>query len=51
MIRALLFLIVVAAPLAAQRTTAEQLREAQTLYDQLELERAARALRLMLSPQ
>ena len=51
MIRALLFLILVAAPLAAQRTSTEQLREAQTLYDQLELERAARALRLMLSPQ
>ena len=51
MIRALVLLAILATPLAAQRTTAEQLREAQTLYDQLELERAARALRLMLSPQ
>lgn len=39
------------APLAAQRGTAEQLRQAHTLYDQLELERAARVLRVLLSPQ
>lgn len=43
--------LALAAPLAAQRTTVEQLRQARALYDQLELERAARALRVLVSPQ
>jgi len=44
--------MLLASPLSAQQTTtAQQLRHAQALYDQLELERASRALRLMLSPQ
>lgn len=44
-------LFALAAPLAAQRSTAEQLAQARALYDQLELERAARVLRVLLSPQ
>jgi len=43
--------LVAVAPAAAQTTTAEQLRRAQALYDELELERAARLLRAVISPQ
>jgi hypothetical protein len=53
-IRRLLFLsllVAPAAPLAAQRSSADQLRLAHVLYDQLELEQSARALRLLLSSQ
>ena len=55
--RRVLFLVLVfvlalaAPPLAAQRTSADQLRLAHVLYDQLELEVAARTLRLLLSSQ
>ncbi len=53
MIRILCFAaaLAAAAPAAAQTTTAEQLRRAQALYDELELERAARLLRAVISPQ
>ena len=44
-------LLVAVTPAAAQTTTADQLRQAQALYDQLELERAARLLRAVVSPQ
>lgn len=50
-IPAVIAAVACAQPLAAQRTTAQQLRQAQTLYEQLELERAARTLRQLLSPQ
>ena len=53
MIRTLWFAALLAAvsPVAAQTTTAEQLSRAQALYDELELERAARLLRAVISPQ
>ena len=44
-------LLAAVAPAAAQTTTAEQLQRAQALYDELELERAARLLRAVISPQ
>ena len=51
--RLLLFVLLLlpAARLAAQRSSADQLRLAHVLYDQLELEQSARALRLLLSSQ
>jgi hypothetical protein len=54
MTRRLLFLCLLlapAVPLAGQRSSADQLRLAHVLYDQLELEQSARALRLLLSSQ
>ena len=51
--RLLLFVLLLlpAGRLAAQRSSADQLRLAHVLYDQLELEQSARALRLLLSSQ
>lgn len=49
--RIVVALLALAGPAAAQRSSADQLRQARALYDRLELERAARALRVLVSPQ